>query len=78
MIQPRIMVSQAEVDLFRSDYSGISKNTSEAEGFLPPRRSMLPSPDETKSEEVEEKSPNKNIPVSEKTVPSGNEAEGKK
>ena len=78
MIQPRIMVSQAEVDLFRSDYSGISKNTREAEGFLPPRRSMLPSPDETKSEEVEEKSPNKNIPVSEKTVPSGNEAEGKK
>lgn len=78
MIQPRIMVSQAEVDLFRSDYSGISKNTREAEGFLPPRRSMLPSPDETKSEEVEEKSPNKNIPVSEKTVPNGNEAEGKK
>lgn len=78
MIQPRIMVSQAEVDLFRSDYSGISKNTREAEGFLPPRRSMLPSPDETKSEEVEEKSPNKNIPVSEKTVPRGNEAEGKK
>ena len=78
MIQPRIMVSQAEVDLFRSDYSGISKNTREAEGFLPPRRSMLPSPDETKSEEVEEKSPNKTIPVSEKTVPNGNEAEGKK
>ena len=57
---------------------GISKNTREAEGFLPPRRSMLPSPDETKTKEVEEKSLSPNIPVSEKTVPSGNGTEGKK
>lgn len=78
MIQPRIMVGQDEIDSFRSDYSGISKNTREAEGFLPPRRSMLPSPDETKTKEVEEKSLSPNIPVSEKTVPSGNGTEGKK
>ncbi|MDB4356148.1 hypothetical protein N9Z55_09635, partial [Akkermansiaceae bacterium] len=78
MIQPRIMVGQDEIDSFRSDYSGISKNTREAEGFLPPRRSMLPSSDETKTKEVEEKSLSPNIPVSEKTVPSGNGTEGKK
>lgn len=78
MIQPRIMVGQAEIDSFRSDYSGISKNTREAEGFLPPRRTMLPSPDETKTKEVEEKSSNPNIPVSQKTVPSGNGTESKK
>ena len=78
MIQPRIMVSQAEIDLFRSDYSGMSKSTREAESFLPPRRSMLPSSDETKSKEVEEISSNPNIPVSEKTVPSGDVTDGKK
>ena len=78
MIQPRIMVGQAEIDSFRSDYSGISKNTREAEGFLPPRRTMLPSSDETKSKEVEEISSNPNIPVSEKTVPSGDVTDGKK
>ncbi|MDG2399162.1 MAG: hypothetical protein P8M04_01195 [Akkermansiaceae bacterium] len=78
MIQPRIMVSQSEVDLFRSDYSGISKNTREAEGFLPPRRSMLPSSDETKPKEVDEQSSSQNIPVSEKTPPRPNKTEGKK
>ena len=78
MIQPRIMVSQAELDSFRSDYSGLSKSTQEAEGFLPPRRSMLPTPDQIESKEVEGKSPSQNIPVSEKTVPSSNGTEGKK
>lgn len=78
MIQPRIMDSQDEIDLFRSDYSGMSKSTREAEGFLPSRRSMLPSSDETKSKEVEEISSNPNIPVSEKTVPSGDVTDGKK
>ena len=78
MIQPRIMVSQAELDSFRSDYSGLSKSTQEAEGFLPPRRSMLPTPDQIQSKEVEGKSPSQNIPVSEKTVPSSNGTEGKK
>jgi type II secretion system protein D len=78
MIQPRIMVSQAELDSFRSDYSGLSKGTQEAEGFLPPRRSMLPTPDQIESKEVEGKSPSQNIPVSEKTVPSSNGTEGKK
>ncbi len=78
MIQPRIMVSQAELDSFRSDYSGLSKGTQEAEGFLPPRRSMLPTPDQIQSKEVEGKSPSQNIPVSEKTVPSSNGTEGKK
>ena len=78
MIQPRIMVSQAELDSFRSDYSGLSKSTQEAEGFLPPRRSMLPTPDQIQSKDVEGKSPSQNIPVSEKTVPSSNGTEGKK
>ncbi len=78
MIQPRIMVSQAELDSFRSDYSGLSKSTQEAEGFLPPRRSMLPIPDQIESKEIEGKSPSQNIPVSEKTVPSSNGTEGKK
>jgi type II secretion system protein D len=78
MIQPRIMVSQAELDSFRSDYSGLSKSTQEAEGFLPPPRSMLPTPDQIESKEVEGKSPSQNIPVSEKTVPSSNGTEGKK
>jgi len=78
MIQPRIMVSQAELDSFRSDYSGLSKSTQEAEGFLPPRRSMLPTPDQIESKEIEGKSPSQNIPVSEKTVPSSNGTEGKK
>jgi hypothetical protein len=39
---------------------------------------MLPSSDETKSKEVEEISSNPNIPVSEKTVPSGDVTDGKK
>ena len=78
MIQPRIMVSQAELDSFRSDYSGLSKSTQEAEGFLPPRRSMLPNPDQIESKEIEVKSPSQNIPVSEKTVPSSNGTKGKK
>ena len=78
MIQPRIMVGQGGVDSFRSDYSGVSKNTREAEEFLPQRRNMLPPSEETKSKEGGTQSPSQSIPVSEKTAPSRDETEGKK